>query len=158
VAAALAPAVAGWRPTTVAIPFGMGHSDHRLAAEGSLRLTDGGGSARLLYAELPYAWRTPDLVARRVSRLRARYGLIPVPRAPPFPPAKAKALAAYASQLRALGIEAALDEFAEQPEQHWAIASGAGRLERAGRLAAEALERRGVLRGTRPLVRRGAAA
>jgi LmbE family N-acetylglucosaminyl deacetylase len=156
VARALAPVVAGWRPTTVALPLGIGHSDHRLAAEGALRLTDGSAIERLLYAELPYAWRTSDLVAQRVSRLRTRYGLLPVPRAPGLASVKAKALAAYGSQLTALGLQGALDELAEQPEQLWLIAPGASRLQRVGRMAAEALERRGVPRGRRPLLRKGA--
>jgi LmbE family N-acetylglucosaminyl deacetylase len=153
VATALAPAVAAWRPTTVALPLGIGHSDHRLAAEGALRLTDGGGSDRLAYAELPYAWRTPDLVAQRVSRLRARYGLVPLPVAGRLPSLKAKALAAYGSQLCALRLDGALDELAEQPEQLWHIAPGASRLQRMGRMSAGALERRGIPRGARRLLR-----
>jgi LmbE family N-acetylglucosaminyl deacetylase len=144
VASALAPVVAGWRPTTIALPLGIGHSDHRVAAEGALRVTDGGGSERLVYAELPYAWRTPDLVAARVAHLRRRYDLVPRPLAPHLSSVKAKALAAYSSQLVALGLADALDELADQPEQLWIVRGRARRRARLARAVGHALERRGL--------------
>jgi len=144
VASALAPVVAGWRPTTVALPLGIGHSDHWLSAEGTLRLTDGDGSGRIAYAELPYAWRTPDLVAQRIARLRTRYDLLPLPRTPRIPAVKAKAVGCYASQLRALGLTCEVDELSSLPEELWVLTPRAPHLERLRRLAANALVLRGL--------------
>jgi LmbE family N-acetylglucosaminyl deacetylase len=143
VASALAPVVAGWRPTNVALPLGIGHSDHWLAAEGALRLTDGDGSERIAYTELPYGWRTPDLVVQRLARLRTRYDMLPAPQAP-RPAAKAKAVACYSSQLRALGLTCELDEFASQPEQLWMVSPRPQHLHRLRRLAALVLVHRGM--------------
>jgi LmbE family N-acetylglucosaminyl deacetylase len=144
IAAALAPVVAGWRPTTVAFPLGTGHPDHRLAADGALRLEVDDGSEWLAYAELPYAWRTPDLVTGRLARLRRRYGLVPVPVAPRSSAVKAKALACYSSQLVGLGLADEVDELAALPEQLWRLDDREPWHRRLLRLGASELERRGV--------------
>jgi LmbE family N-acetylglucosaminyl deacetylase len=149
VASALAPVVASWRPTSVALPLGIGHSDHWLSAEGALRLTDGDGSGRIAYTELPYAWRTPDLVAQRLARLRIRYDLLPWAHIPRQPAVKAKAVACYVSQLGALGLGCELEDFTSQPEQLWLITQRPAHFHRLRRMAARALELWGLV-GHRP--------
>jgi LmbE family N-acetylglucosaminyl deacetylase len=143
----LAPVVVGWRPTTIALPLGIGHSDHRIAADGALRVADAGGSELIAYGELPYALRAPDAVAQRLAHLRRRYDLVPWPFAARLPAVKAKAAAAYSSQLVALDLTDSLDAIAEQPEQLWIVRGRARHGARLRRGLGDALERRGVTRG-----------
>lgn len=120
----LAAAIRACRPDVVAIPLGLFHDDHKTTHEAGLRLARRWPQLTwLLYADALYR-RIAGLVEQRLERLRAD-GLVPVP----LPPAttrrddvKRRAIACYASQLRALSA-LGLDDHAHvlEPEHYWRL-------------------------------------
>jgi LmbE family N-acetylglucosaminyl deacetylase len=102
-------------PTTWAIPLGLSHPDHQLAAEACLdivaRLSD---IEWLVYEELPYAVYLPETVLEATANLASRgFDLRPAEgiELAPDTVAKRRAVDCYRSQLRPLGpaVDAALD-------------------------------------------------
>ena len=62
-------------PSVVAVPLGVGHPDHVRVSDAMLALHEQGvlrGASWLVYGDLPYAGRSPDLVAARTAALAAR--------------------------------------------------------------------------------------
>jgi LmbE family N-acetylglucosaminyl deacetylase len=123
-AEALARAIAVGGGGTVAIPLGLFHSDHRLAHEAGLRVLGRFPHlAWLAYEDALYRG-LPGLVDERVAEL-ASAGLGPVRARLPADgraAAKGRAIAAYASQLRALAGPAGpgpADALA--PERYWRL-------------------------------------
>jgi LmbE family N-acetylglucosaminyl deacetylase len=113
-----------WKPRTVIVPFGLQHTDHRLASAAALSLRSRGDARTWIgYAEFPYVWRYPGLLADRVSGLR-RQGiqLTPVLGVPPAPAAKAAALGFYRSQLIGLEFTSNVERIARAPELLWLVA------------------------------------
>jgi LmbE family N-acetylglucosaminyl deacetylase len=109
-------------PDTLLYPLGLFHSDHLLvhsACRAALPALP--GLQALAYEDALYRAR-PGLLQQRLAELAAQ-GVQATP-APPAPrggvaPLKAQAVQAYASQLRALGPEAATDT--AQPERYWTL-------------------------------------
>ena len=124
VVAGLAAAIRACRPDVVAIPLGLFHDDHKTTHEAGLRLARRWPQLTwLLYADALYR-RIDGLVEARLARLRDA-GLIVVP----LPPAtvrrdelKRRAVACYASQLRALsGPGRAGHDDVFEPERYWRL-------------------------------------
>jgi LmbE family N-acetylglucosaminyl deacetylase len=128
IAGPLSDALASLRPTLVLAPFGLANPDHDvthracLLARGDERLA---ATSWWCYEDTGYK-HIPGMLAWRVSSL-FRAGLWPTPVAAPIDPTderKAKAVACYPSQLRALEedwqLSAKLD--APAPEQYWKLA------------------------------------
>ncbi len=120
----LAAAVRAYRPDVVAIPLGLFHDDHKTTHEAGLRLARRWPQLTwLLYADALYR-HIAGLVEERLARLGAA-GLVAVPL--PSPPVhrdelKRRAVACYASQLRALsgpGRASHTDLF--EPESYWRL-------------------------------------
>lgn len=135
---ALADALAGaldeLRPDVVALPLGLFHDDHILTSDAALavarRRPD--RAAWLAYADAIYR-RVPNLLVERLAALeRTELGLASVT-APGHSARGARALkrravACYASQLRALAVSwdgGHADAF--EPEQYWWIVPAPGR-------------------------------
>jgi LmbE family N-acetylglucosaminyl deacetylase len=96
---------AGWRPDPWLIPLGLGHRDHRLAAEAGLRLAGQIPVDFHVYEDLPYAVESADDLERRKAELRHRgFTLEPAPgiEISPDRAVKAAAIACHASQRRSL--------------------------------------------------------
>jgi LmbE family N-acetylglucosaminyl deacetylase len=119
---ALARAIGRLDGGTVAIPLGLFHSDHRLAHEAALPLVGRLPHLTWLAYEDALYRRLPGVVDERVAAL-ASAGLAPHRARLPadgHSAAKGRAIAAYASQLRALarpggpGVADALG-----PERYW---------------------------------------
>lgn len=120
----LAGAIRACRPDAVAIPLGLFHDDHRTTHEAGLRLARRWPQLTwLLYADALYR-RIDGLVDERLESLRAA-GLVAVP----LPPAdarrddvKRRAVACYASQLRALaGLDPDGHADVLEPERYWRL-------------------------------------
>ncbi|MEW6268436.1 MAG: PIG-L family deacetylase [Thermodesulfobacteriota bacterium] len=125
VASALAAIVAYAHPEAVLFPLGLFHSDHALAHEAALRVraTHGRGRTWLAYEDALYR-SVPRLRDERLAALRAA-GVRATPLGLGTTPAsvlKRRAVARYASQLRALatpgrpGIAGAYE-----PERYWLV-------------------------------------
>ena len=122
VAAVLRELLRPLSPDTLLYPLGLFHSDHLLVHE-ACRAALGAlpGLEPLAYEDALYRAR-PALLQRRLAELTARgVQATPARRVPPSGVAslKAQAVQAYASQLRALGAEAAGD--LARPERYWAL-------------------------------------
>ena len=122
IAAAIARELESVRPAQPVMPLGLFHSDHALAHAACVTLLRGGGDW-LAYEEPMYRL-VPDLLERRLAELRAEGIAVAFAGslcgAPDEP--KRAAVAAYASQLRALatpGRPGHLDAFA--PERLWSL-------------------------------------
>lgn len=113
-------------PGTVLFPLGLFHDDHRLAQEAVLGLMAGTrGPAWLGYEDAIYR-RLPGLLDERLGQLRTA-GLAPSrlsATAAAAGEAKRRAVACYASQLRALAALGANASDVLEPEGYWAL-SGA---------------------------------
>lgn len=74
IATALGELAAELRVDAWLLPLGLGHGDHRLAAEGGLRFARDGGGDTVLYCyhELPYALERPSEALEAVASLRRR--------------------------------------------------------------------------------------
>jgi len=124
--AALAQLLRETAPNTVLLPAGLFHSDHVLLHDALLavRAEERPGVNWLMYEEALYR-RIPGLLQQRLAQLQ-RDGIAATPLAfpPPHEPAlKQRAIACYASQLRALAEAAngCADVFA--PERYWLLAA-----------------------------------
>jgi LmbE family N-acetylglucosaminyl deacetylase len=109
-------------PDTLLYPLGLFHSDHLLvheACRAALKALP--GLEPLAYEDALYRAR-PGLLQRRLAELAASgMQATPALRVPPagVAPLKAQAVQAYASQLRALGPDAADDT--ARPERYGAL-------------------------------------
>jgi LmbE family N-acetylglucosaminyl deacetylase len=108
---------------SVFAPLGLFHSDHKLTHSAALTALPACPADWLLYEDALYR-RLPDLLQEREEQLRARgFALTPVKRTgADCSDRKRRAVAAYASQLRALttpGRLGYLDAFA--PESYWRL-------------------------------------
>jgi LmbE family N-acetylglucosaminyl deacetylase len=102
---------------TIALPLGLGHSDHQRTHDGCAELlrTDFDLVEHwVAWADVPYRMRHPDEVADRLESLRTKGFLLESWSVEPADP-KRRALAEYVSQVGALGTESMAD--AEKPEQ-----------------------------------------
>jgi len=121
---ALAAALTTLRPDVVLVPLGLFHQDHLRASEAALvvwklfrEVLD---STWLAYEEALYR-RKPGLVQQRLAELRARRIRITPLSGPPYRGSrKTRAVAAYASQLRALGLVPGRGDDAA-PERYWRL-------------------------------------
>ncbi|MFT3859507.1 MAG: PIG-L family deacetylase [Aquabacterium sp.] len=109
-------------PYELAIPLGMFHADHLLVHEAALLAIEGLPQLEqvYLYEDVPYRGQ-PGLLQQRLSAL-ATEGLLATPQAEEtLQPSsrKAAAVAAYASQVRALGPRS-LDDL-RRPERLWRL-------------------------------------
>jgi LmbE family N-acetylglucosaminyl deacetylase len=124
IVAGLAATVRACRPDAVAIPLGLFHDDHKTTHEAGLRLAQRWPQLTwLLYADALYR-RIAGLVEARLDQLRAA-GLAADPLPAParrHDELKRRAVACYASQLRALsgtGVDGHADVF--EPERYWRL-------------------------------------
>jgi LmbE family N-acetylglucosaminyl deacetylase len=114
-------------PDTLLYPLGLFHSDHLLVHEACrAALPALPGLEPLAYEDALYRARA-GLLQQRLAELAVR-GVRATPARPVPPsgvaPLKAQAVQAYASQLRALGPDAADDT--ARPERYWALEAVAG--------------------------------
>jgi LmbE family N-acetylglucosaminyl deacetylase len=104
-------------------PWGLFHTDHLLAHGPRSRCSRRGVAEWLVYEEAP-SRRQPALVAERVATLRAAGLTVTecVANDRPASDVKRRALACYASQMRALSTlgNAAAAE-AHRPERYWRV-------------------------------------
>lgn len=100
-------------PALVALPLGLDHPDHREVAD-ALHVGLPGRRLRL-YADQPYATDSAHLVQPRVAQIP---GLRPVVGPVRGRWRKTRAIGAYRSQLRALGI-GVLPRVGAAPEAYW---------------------------------------
>jgi len=131
VAAAMLRQIADWRPDTVLMPLGLHHCDHERVHEGALLAMRSAGAAVrwLAYEDLPYAARAGVVQSRLNALASAAVMATQVAIAPLWRNSavtgqagalKTRAIAAYASQLAAVGIEA--DAFSEPgSERYWLL-------------------------------------
>lgn len=135
---ALAEMLRAQRPSTVLYPLGLFHSDHRLVHEACRRaLGASGGVEALAYEDALYRGMR-GVLQQRLAALAAE-GWVATPveldtsastasRAPVDPARatalKARAVAAYASQLRAFGPGGTRD--LERPERGWRLEPASG--------------------------------
>ena len=138
--------IADWRPTTIAIPLGLGHRDHMAVCSAGLSLhAEASDRAWLGYVEFPYAWDLPGAAARRIAHVRrSGYVLTPALTSPDAPDLKARAMKCYASQLGGLRVDGGVELVAALPEQLWIIANRRSIGRRAAGRAAYELEKRGL--------------
>jgi len=117
---ALAGALGLLQPQRVYMPLGLFHDDHRRVCDAALRIGALSSCEWLAYEEALYR-RKPGLLQQRLAELLAR-GVVatPEPGPPPSDGKKASAVAAYASQLRALGLQPGMGDPA-QPERYWRL-------------------------------------
>jgi LmbE family N-acetylglucosaminyl deacetylase len=122
---ALAAAVRDWTPEALLLPLGLFHSDHDLVHRAALSLrAQQPGLDWIAYEDALYR-QMPGLVQRRLGLLAAA-GIIATPAVPwrsGEAQAKALAVAAYASQLRAFGDGGYHD--VTRPERYWRLGSEA---------------------------------
>jgi LmbE family N-acetylglucosaminyl deacetylase len=119
----LAEAIGRLGCTSVFAPLGLFHSDHVLTHNAALAALPACPADWFLYEDALYR-RLPELLQEREEQLRARgFALKPVTLSgPDCSDRKRRAIAAYASQLRALttpGRLGYLDAFA--PERYWRL-------------------------------------
>jgi LmbE family N-acetylglucosaminyl deacetylase len=111
-------------PVAVCIPLGLFHSDHVLTHAATLRVMARHTHWRWLAYEEPMYRRVPGALDDRLASLRST-GIGATLLQPAAPPAqKPRAIACYASQLRALGTPGR-PGFADAlaPERYWALAA-----------------------------------
>lgn len=118
---ALQAAIDELDPDAAVLPMGLFHSDHARVHEAGLALLRATPARRWLGVEDALYRRIPGLLQRRLGAL-AGAGVVATPAFPPLPAdpeAKRRAVAAYASQLRAFGpgVPADLDA----PERYWML-------------------------------------
>jgi LmbE family N-acetylglucosaminyl deacetylase len=122
VAAVLRELLRPLSPDTLLYPLGLFHSDHHLVHEACrAALPALPGLEPLAYEDALYRAR-PGLLQQRLAELAGRgVQATPAHRVAPSGVAalKAQAVQAYASQLRALGADAADDT--ARPERYWAL-------------------------------------
>jgi LmbE family N-acetylglucosaminyl deacetylase len=99
IAAALDGVIAAERPAAVVGPAGIVHPDHRQVARAWPAVAVGRGDA-YAYEELPYRVKAPRRAADAVAALRAAFGAAEASLPAADEGVKAKAMLAYASQLR----------------------------------------------------------
>lgn len=124
--AALAAALSHLRPRVVLVPLGLFHSDHMRVSDAALRIR---GLFRrclwLAYEEVPYRDK-PGLVQGRLAELLTRHvSATPAAIHPAPSPLKPRAVQAYRSQLRAMGLngQAGRGDGASPPEErYWRLA------------------------------------
>lgn len=109
-------------PYELALPLGMFHSDHLLVHDAAVDLLGElpGLSHVYLYEDVPYRSQ-PGLLQQRLSALAAQ-GLLATPQGEELlqpSQRKAAAVAAYASQIRALGPRSQAD--LRRPERLWLL-------------------------------------
>lgn len=138
-AAALCTVLRDLRPGTVLYPLGLFHADHRLAHDAAVVALQGLGDLRITahaYEDVPYRGM-PGVLQQRLAEL-ADIGLQATPVRHDAVPAaaagdrgaddraarKARAVAAYVSQLRAFAPGGLPD--AESPERRWRLDEAAG--------------------------------
>jgi LmbE family N-acetylglucosaminyl deacetylase len=121
VAAAIRQQVADLEVDTIAFPLGVGHSDHERTHEACVALLGSNGAlARhwVVWADIPYRARHPELFANRVESMRTG-GLELEPFGLDADDRKRAAVAEYSTQARALGPHNMMD--VERPEQLYLI-------------------------------------
>ncbi|WP_119156671.1 PIG-L deacetylase family protein [Caldimonas tepidiphila] len=109
------------RPDAVVLPMGLFHSDHERVHEAGLRLLRAAPGRLWLAVEDALYRRIPGRLQRRLVAL-AGAGIVATPAFPLRsgpPQAKRRALAHYASQLRAFGPAVPAD--LEAPERYWRL-------------------------------------
>ncbi|CAP42734.1 PIG-L deacetylase family protein [Bordetella petrii] len=119
----LAAALTTLRPAVILAPLGLFHRDHLRVSDAALtvwRLFSTLGSSWLMYEEALYR-RKPGLVQQRLADLQAQH-VRATPQAGPRPGGdhKLRAVAAYASQLDALGLTPGQGDDAA-PECYWRL-------------------------------------
>ncbi|MEI2415167.1 PIG-L family deacetylase [Orrella sp. JC864] len=122
---ALRCALRSWRPDAVLVPLGLFHEDHWRASDALLRIGAEGMLAPgrwWAYEEALYR-RKPGLVQQRLAALLARgVAVTPAPHLScPAHPSKRAAVAAYASQLAALGLGPGQGGDTMLPERYWRL-------------------------------------
>lgn len=126
VADALAAQIEASRATTVLFPLGLFHDDHRLVSEASLEVCARAAATRwIVYADALYR-SLGELHEARMRELLDRGWSLERLGAPACSVNKPRAVACYASQLRALGTPGHVpigQAFA--PEQYWRVRAGA---------------------------------
>ena len=124
VTAALEPVMAAAEPATVLVPLGLFHSDHALVHAAALALMPRHPEWRWLAYEEPMYRRVPRALEARLTSLHAA-GLRPRALAgAAAPPVKRRAVACYASQLRALGTPGRAGHGdALAAERYWELAA-----------------------------------
>lgn len=116
---ALAGALGLLQPQRVYVPLGLFHDDHRRVCDAALHIGVLSSCEWLGYEEALYR-RKPGLLQQRLAELLAR-GVMATPEpGPPPSGTKTSAVAAYASQLRALGLQPGMGD-AAQPERYWRL-------------------------------------
>lgn len=116
----LAPCLDRRRGGMVAVPLGLFHSDHQVVHEACLRLHAGHPELEWLCYEDALYRRLPGLLQDRLaSLLRSGWRLTPVIAPTSASGAKARAVRAYASQLRAFGEGGYEDT--DLPERLWRL-------------------------------------
>jgi LmbE family N-acetylglucosaminyl deacetylase len=111
-------------PATVCIPLGLFHSDHVLTHAAALRLLRRCRPWRWLAYEEPMYRRVPGALDDRLASLTSAGIAITRFGTEVAPPDKPRALACYASQLRALGMPGRPGHAdALAPERYWALAA-----------------------------------
>lgn len=123
-ASALQRAIERHRPDAVVLPMGLFHADHARVHAAGLRLLRGAVQPLWLAVEDALYRRRPGLLQQRLVRL-AREGVVATPAFPPLladPAPKRRAVAAYASQLRAFGDGIPAD--LATPERYWRLQAG----------------------------------
>lgn len=122
ITAALERVLAAADPATVCVPLGLFHSDHELALAAALSLVLRFPSRRWLAYEEPMYRRIPHALDARLTSLREA-GLQPTAIAgAAAPESKRRAVACYASQLRALDTPGRAGHAdALTPERYWAL-------------------------------------
>jgi LmbE family N-acetylglucosaminyl deacetylase len=112
------------KPGTVCIPLGLFHTDHELAHTAALAVLARHPGWRWLAYEEPMYRRVPGALSARLGVLHAA-GIHAAPIAgPAAPDSKRRALACYASQLRALGRRGRAGHGdALAPERYWMLSA-----------------------------------
>jgi LmbE family N-acetylglucosaminyl deacetylase len=111
-------------PATVCIPLGLFHSDHVLTHAAALRVLTRHQHWRWLAYEEPMYRRVPGALDNRLAALKSAGIAATLDQSAAPPAQKPRAMACYASQLRALGTPGRpgfADAFA--PERYWTLAA-----------------------------------
>jgi len=120
----LATALTTLQPAVVLAPLGLFHRDHLRVSDAALTVwrlfRDAMGNTWLVYEEALYR-RKPGLVQQRLADLRAQHVQATPEAGPRYRgDRKTRAVAAYASQLCALGMTPGQDDDAA-PERYWRL-------------------------------------